>query len=700
MPTEVSTMCFHTRDAVERRDASYTFELPADRLRTGAVKVALASCEFPMVQWTVEEDWNRLWLSEGVQLEPCEVLCLVARLPGAPEPAQPVVLAVPPRLNKVVRAGRSGTALVCECEYPHGLWSAAGAPVTRGATLVGGRGGDVALGAAARVSETTLQIEDADGAGGGGAEVQDLWVLTPPPASPKHLCDWLTVAARGAFDPFGLKVAFAYDACTDRVVLRAVADVPRTLLRVLPTPFAHRLGLSTAPLRLADGAAHDLPSAPTALWDYVEIPPGFYAPCHRPMGTGQPMRLGNEVEAAVNRLYFPLAAADRLPAGASTPHLLVFADGDGHAHTCPIPCGRYTPATLCAHLEAKMSEASGLLFSVTHEEERYVFRCERRTARGVVTPCPFGLLFHHPLSLDPARLGFPAQPLAGSDTYVAPERTRAYAGSGNNVLRLSELGAQKRFRVHAAQPPPLACLVEGKAQQSGSGVRLRTYVNQLPFAHGYRAGDAVRLSATDAQRLGAVDARASAAALPADSACTCLVVESGSDDPCVLVLRAPRLEGVADPGTCLQVAADAAPFNLCFCKPRTLTGHMMGFPEKAVLWGVDGSIADGDGALRPPFVAPGVHNLDHPDSINITFSEQGGATLEHTHRGVTQFIFAKIVAYPSLREERMLPRDTLLQRDQLSRFTLSFWNPDMRTPYRFHGTDFTFSLNFVSALPD
>ena len=39
-------------------------------------------------------------------------------------------------------------------------------------------------------------------------------------------------------------------------------------------------------------------------------------------------------------------------------------------------------------------------------------------------------------------------------------------------------------------------------------------------------------------------------------------------------------------------------------------------------------------------------------------------------------------------------------RNQLTTFTISFWNPDMRTPYHFHGCDFSFSLNFLSAVPD
>ena len=36
MPTEVTTLCFHTRDAASRDDSTLTFEMPSHRLRTAA----------------------------------------------------------------------------------------------------------------------------------------------------------------------------------------------------------------------------------------------------------------------------------------------------------------------------------------------------------------------------------------------------------------------------------------------------------------------------------------------------------------------------------------------------------------------------------------------------------------------------------------------------------------------------------------
>ena len=115
MPTEVSTLCFHTRDAVERDDSSLTFCMPSDRLRTGAAKVALASCEFPMVQWTIEEEWNRLWIQEGIRLDAqTNHLEVVLRLPSEPESSAPVRLTLPPRLNPVRATTLRGSVLEVE----------------------------------------------------------------------------------------------------------------------------------------------------------------------------------------------------------------------------------------------------------------------------------------------------------------------------------------------------------------------------------------------------------------------------------------------------------------------------------------------------------------------------------------------------------------------------------------------------------
>ena len=116
-------MCFHTRDAVEREDSSFTFEMPATRLRNRAAKVALASCEFPMTQWTIEEDHNRLWFHEGVWLtepEHARVRVAHASLDGAGVEAV-LELRLPLRLNRAESRRVSGCRLRVRCEHPHGM---------------------------------------------------------------------------------------------------------------------------------------------------------------------------------------------------------------------------------------------------------------------------------------------------------------------------------------------------------------------------------------------------------------------------------------------------------------------------------------------------------------------------------------------------------------------------------------------------
>ena len=236
-------------------------------------------------------------------------------------------------------------------------------------------------------------------------------------------------------------------------------------------------------------------------------------------------------------------------------------------------------------------------------------------------------------------------------------------------------------------PPPLVAVV----LDDGA---LRTFVNGEPFAHGLAAGDVVRASAHPACKIGELTVRATAAALPADAA-------SSSSTPTTrasCASTAPASTGCA-PGHLRPARAGPRPWCVHFNKPGSLPAHAVGFPPTAVQWDVDGTVEDDAGRRRPPFEAPYSHSLDHPDYVLLTFSESAGAQFEHSYSGESRAIFCKLSLYPLFREERALPRDTTLARGGLARFTLTFWNPDMRTPYRFHGVHFSFSLSFYAVPP-
>ena len=350
---------------------------------------------------------------------------------------------------------------------------------------------------------------------------------------------------------------------------------------------------------------------------------------------------------------------------------------------------------------------AGLTFSVSHFDDRFAFACERADPdAGGVAPAPFGLLWHHPLSVDPERFGFAAQPLTGADTYVAPRRTRvARVDAGDaesprrcasNVVRVAEVAAQKRFSLHGVAPPALVGVLD--AASALERPVLRTHLGGRPFAHGLQAGDVVQLArqpgpaaVADGEGGAERDAPEAPVAWPRGGApCSCVVLAPlEGDEVHVLRLDAPRLAGLADAGACVQVACRAEPWNLCLGRPRSVPEHVLGFPRGAVQWGLDGSVEDAEGRRLPPFVAPHTHCLDHPDYVLMTLSESSGAALEHSYDGENRHVFCKLSLYPLFREERMLPRDTSLLRGNLSRFTLAFWNPDLRTPYRFHGAEFS-----------
>ena len=160
----------------------------------------------------------------------------------------------------------------------------------------------------------------------------------------------------------------------------------------------------------------------------------------------------------------------------------------------------------------------------------------------------------------------------------------------------------------------------------------------------------------------------------------------------------PTAELISCIGLAVALSIEAQPFNLCFGIQHSVPAKTLGFRKGATQWGIDGSVISG--ALRvPPFVAPALHTLDHPDYVLMYLTEgKVGTTLQHRSGGATTMPFAKIVLYPLFREERMLPRDTtLLSGESLAQFTIRFTNPD-GTPYHFHGVDFSFSLNFVRNL--
>ena len=146
MPTEVATLCFHTLDAERRAEGEFSFNLPNNRLRTNAVKMTLASCEFPMVQQTIEKEWNRFYYSEEIRITPDMSTMNVVLRDFDDENSEYSdelhTIRLPLWVNSARCAKGKGNAIIVETEFPHNLVSSKERLLSEHSILMGCEQGD------------------------------------------------------------------------------------------------------------------------------------------------------------------------------------------------------------------------------------------------------------------------------------------------------------------------------------------------------------------------------------------------------------------------------------------------------------------------------------------------------------------------------------------------------------------------------
>lgn len=700
----VSTLCFQTLDAVERDEGRgrLTFEIGGPVVRPQ--RVMLGSLEFPMVQYSVEHGWNRVYLSEAskLTLEQSELRLIED---GSP----PLSIRLPLHLNRIVRAKEGRRVVTFTTEHPHALWDDAGRlalqPHGGAAWLMHRAFGSIELrgGELERVSEVSFAVPSARLAGNtlsASARKAVGYLHVPPPPSPSALCRAVDERLRGVRSTRGL-YEVTFDSSRARTRFRLMgrrataAATTSTLLRVRAEGggLMETLGLGTGwAVWDADGQSPaEIPAGHFGGLDYVELPIGWYLPSHRPMGTGAPLRLTDELEGRLNRLAFLPVKED------APPPCVVLRDFAGRTHAAGLPRGLYDPSTMASALEAALNRATPeARFSCSFQAERFVVSCaSSREGR----PLRFDLLFTHPLSIDPLRLGFARGDCVGHSRYESSEPVHVPRFGGDwlkNLYSVSESGPTKRLSIWSTAPPVLIGVVRAVKEDEAI---LETFVGGAPFVHGLQPSDLLVLVplSKDVSVGGQV---ARPLALREGGSTTLAVAHTAMDALQVQLFGA----GVAwQVGRAVGLERARHPFSLapCAALPRSLGGGRLGFADGVVQWGQDGSVrasaGEGPPLLLPPFVAPYVHCLDHPDYVLIYLEEGKGTTaLQHRARGGVTSPFAKLVLYPLFREERMIPRETQLgSGESLSRFTLRFENPD-GTPYHFHGAQFSFTLNLIS----
>lgn len=772
-PQLVQTVCLNSSSATVEGD-EYVFDLHFNAERSKAIKVMLASFEFPTVQYNVEDFCCCLYLNEGFAIREEDREIVVEETFDASPGKRRSVFLLPLFSNPVSSLSVSGSYLTVTTLFPHGLWSPSGrflAPLFSkwgyGACLACTGAGAIPLPTSPSEAEevdaysfsfpvplpvlTRLEAFNARPLLGLGEGIGIL--LTGRVPSPSLLAHLATSSLSGGTEG---GVAFRYDAEKNEMRAEASTYPPlsssytlrleggganllgfggggtvstRTFRRNRTSPETAGRGSEGQRLFLTsqmgenrdDVCPLSLPPVPFLRWGVARLDPGWYVPCHRPMACGSPLRLPSEFDASLNRLHFPLKQPTKpFPTG----HTLVFADPSGTPRIVPLLSGSYTPSTFSASLSSRATsligkEIDGFSLEVDFDDEEGVF-----TLSSFVNdfPAPFSLLFDHSAStIDPSRLGFDQGCYAGRPSYTSTRGPLRFPSvttpSGKeetrNVYRLSELTAQKKFRIGTEPHPPLVGVVR---EYEGGSLLLETYASGIPYVCGAGEGEVVFLDPlpspvevlSDGEGEGWVLTsvkngewkkcfatnvpfeRGEIAIVKGDSSHT---GHKNRGENKIRLLCGTDFSFVE--GEAVGLRLEDLPFNLCFeVLPNSLKAAQLGFKKGATQWGKDGEMREGKIRL-PPFLAPNVYYNDHPDYVLLFLSdrEKVGTLLCHEKK----YPFAKLVMFPMMREERMLPRDMLtLSGESMNRVRLRVENPTGE-PYRFHGASFSLSLSFVFA---
>jgi len=134
MGSSVTSVCLQTVDALARDEAhaTFTFDVTDVRARDRAQKLMLGSLEFPVVQFSIEPEWNRVYFCQGLRATAeCRALEVIG-VEGAPRGSaarreRPVAAVLLPLwlnalLGAAPHADRPGWFVV-ETAADHGLWS-------------------------------------------------------------------------------------------------------------------------------------------------------------------------------------------------------------------------------------------------------------------------------------------------------------------------------------------------------------------------------------------------------------------------------------------------------------------------------------------------------------------------------------------------------------------------------------------------
>lgn len=401
---------------------------------------------------------------------------------------------------------------------------------------------------------------------------------------------------------------------------------------------------------------------------HAVIPPGNY----------DAVGLGSALSLQLNRFYFNGGCASD-PTKEET---FVFNDSCGVCHSISIPYGLYSPVTFAQYLETQMnildpgpgyvveySPTLGFCFSTTDGSN-------------------FSLEFSDPtISSDiPGRLGFTPNSFRGRSSYcsVLPVNvplknccidTAHYL---NNIYEISVNNSTQQFSMNVTLPRaiPFVSIAAGPGPQEAT-ICTGNAVAGTGFAHGFNVGDVVTVTTTapatfQFKVVTVIDA-------------FCFVVDLGS----VPIGSLPLV------GSCVSIS-EIPILNLYFgaspCQVNPIKPTLLSFLPEDVLYAPGSS---------SPLVVTGntLFNLDQPPYVLLVVQFPGNLWTRNSHtngkQDTIQYVLAKIILYPNFKIERIYPTSGFVQElNKATKLRLVLLNPD-HTPYKFHNSDWSGTIVYL-----
>ena len=119
----IHTVCMHTIDAISREKNAVTFNLGGDNPRVNCVKMALGSLEFPVTQYTVEEEWSRLHMSEDLRMTTSAASTMLIQCHVDDRHGVAMRVTFPTYNNPIVHVSHPNAQTTrISTEDPHHLW--------------------------------------------------------------------------------------------------------------------------------------------------------------------------------------------------------------------------------------------------------------------------------------------------------------------------------------------------------------------------------------------------------------------------------------------------------------------------------------------------------------------------------------------------------------------------------------------------